>query len=242
MDKIGKNMKELKRSKDFDKMIVEAVQGNFSFFVWHSDGEIVVKCELKVKAYRKDYNEIELEFRPEQKEALSKIVSGNRIVNVYIPDLSVSFSSHLKSISPENRMKILPPEEYSFHERRKHDRLQPAKTCYMAFEINKAVMKKSIYDISIGGLAIILPKSDKVNIVKGRMFPLVFLEIEGRKMKLKAECVNTVSIDRYKLDDLPYGGYKIAFRFAEISLEDKAFLTEYVTHQMLLKLHIKKAN
>lgn len=237
-----KNMKELKRSKDFDKMIIEAVQGNFSFFAWHSDGEVVVKCELKVKAYRRDYNEIELEFKPEQKEVLSKIVSGNRIVNVYIPELSVSFSSHLKSISPEHRMKILPPEEYSFHERRKHDRLKPAKTCYTAFEINKAVMKKSVYDISIGGMAIILPKSEKVNIVKGKLFPLIILEIEGRKMKMKAECVNTVSIDRHKLEDLPYGGYKIAFRFAEMSAEDKVFLTEYVIHQLVLKLHIKKAN
>jgi hypothetical protein len=90
--RVVKNMKELKRSKNFDKMIVEAVQGNFSFFVWHKDGEVVIKCELKVKAYRKDYNEIELEFKAEQKEALSKIVSGNRIVNIYIPELSVTFS------------------------------------------------------------------------------------------------------------------------------------------------------
>jgi c-di-GMP-binding flagellar brake protein YcgR len=103
-------------------------------------------------------------------------------------------------------------------------------------------MKKSVYDISIGGLAIILPKSDKVNIVKGKMFPLLILEIPGKKMKLKAECVNTVTIDRYKLDDLPYGGYKIAFRFAEMSAEDRALMTEYVTHQMLLSLHHKKAN
>jgi c-di-GMP-binding flagellar brake protein YcgR len=139
-------------------------------------------------------------------------------------------------------MKILPPEEYSFHERRKHERLQPVKTCYAAIELNKAVMKKAIYDISIGGFAIILPKSEKVNVSKGKIIPLVVLEIDGKKMKLNVECVNSVTIDRYKIDDLPYGGYKIAFRFAQVSTEDRAFLTEYVTHQVLLKLHIKKAN
>lgn len=103
-------------------------------------------------------------------------------------------------------------------------------------------MKKSIFDISIGGFAIILPKSDKVVVTKGKEFPVLTLDILGRKIKVKAECVNAVTIDRFKLDTLPYGGYKIAFRFMEMSQEDKDYLVEFVAHQSLLQAHVKKAN
>ncbi|MBC7429696.1 MAG: PilZ domain-containing protein [Bacteriovorax sp.] len=234
-------MKEQKTGKDFDRMIVEAVQGNFSFYAWHSFGGVVEKCELKVKAYRKDYGEIELDVKPEHHESLAKVISGNRVLNIYVPELSVSFTAELKSVNTEKKVKIYVPKEYSFYERRKHERLQPLKTCYMSFEVNKLVFKKSIFDISLGGIAIILPKTDKMIIAQGKEFPVLVLDVYGRKMKVKAECINSVNIDRFKLDSLPYGGYKIAFRFTAISKEDKDYLVEFVTHQILLQ-QIKKAN
>lgn len=235
-------MKDQKSGKDFDRMIVEAVQGNFSFFAWQSlDGD-VEKCELKIKAYRKDYNEIELEVKPEHHDLLAKVVSGNRVLNVYVPELSVSFTAELKSVSAEKKVKIYIPKDYFFYERRKHERLQPLKTCYASIEFNKGLMKKTLFDLSIGGFAIILPKSDKVIVTKGKQFPMIVLDIYGRKMKIKAECVNAVSIDRFKLDSLPYGGFKIAFRFTEISKEDKEYLVEFMTHQILVQSPFKKAN
>lgn len=235
-------MNEQKRSRDFDRMIVEAVQGNFSFFAWQSIGGNVEKCELKIKAYRKDYNEIELEVKNDQEDALAKVISGNRILNVYVPELSVTFSAELKSVSTDKKVKIYPPKEFSFYERRKHERLNPTKTCYVSFEHNRAMLKKSIFDISLGGIAIILSKSDKIIIPKDKTFPQLILEVGLRKIKVKAECVNSFNIDRFKLDNLPYGGYKIAFRFTEMSKEDREFLTEFVTHQSLIQNHLKKAN
>jgi hypothetical protein len=234
-------MKEQKTGKDFDRMIVEAVQGNFAFFAWQSIAGVVEKCELRVKAYRKEYNEIELDVKPERYESLAKVISGNRVLNVYIPELSVSFTAELKSVSAEKKVKIYLPKDYSFYERRKYERFQPLKTCYVSVEFNKAVMKKSIFDISLGGIAIILPKSDKVVVSRGKEFPQMVLELDGRKIKVKAECTNSVTIDRFKLDSLPYGGYKIAFRFTELSKEDKEYLLEFVTHQ-ILQQQVKKAN
>ncbi len=234
-------MKDQKIGKDFDRMIVEAVQSNFSFYAWHSFGGVVEKCEMKIKAYRKEYNEIELDVKPENHEVLAKVVSGNRVLNIYVPELSVSFTAELKSIALDKKVKIYLPKEFSFYERRTHERLQPLKTCYVSIEFNKALMKKSIYDLSIGGFAIILPKSDKVIVSKGKEFPLLVLDVYGRRIKVKAECVNSVSIDRYKLDSLPYGGYKIAFRFVEMSKEDKAYLVDFMTHQILAQSGTKKA-
>ena len=96
-------MKESKRSKDFDRMIIEAIREKFSFFAWQSIAGIIEKCELKVKAYRKDFKEIELELLPDQDGQLSKVISGNKLLNVYVPGLSVSFTSELKSISEDKK-------------------------------------------------------------------------------------------------------------------------------------------
>lgn len=234
-------MKEQKRGREFERMLAEAVQDKMSFFAWQSLGGVVEKCELKILAFRRDYSEIELIAKDESEEALQRVISGNRMINIYVPDLSVSFSAGLKMIGTDRKIKIHLPTEYSFYERRKHERVQPLKTCYASFELNKNLFKKSMFDLSIGGVAIILPKSDKVIIAKGKEFPLVILDIDGRKIKVKAECVAAVTIDRYKLDSLPYGGYKIAFRFTQISKEDREFLVEFVTHQVLLQ-NVKKAN
>lgn len=235
-------MKEQKTGTNFERMLVESVQGSFSFYAWSSIGGVVEKCEMKVKAFRKDYNEIELEVKPEHHESLAKVVSGNRILNMYVPELSVSFTAELKSVSIDKKVKIYVPKEFSFYERRTHERLQPLKTCFVSIEFNRAIMKKTIFDLSIGGFAIILPKSDKVIVTKGKEFPIVTLDIYGRKIKVKAECVNSVSIDRFKLETLPYGGYKIAFRFMEIAKEDREYLVEFMTHQILLQSTVKKAN
>jgi hypothetical protein len=235
-------MKEQKRSKEFDRMIVEAVQGNYSFFAWQSIGGVVEKCELKVKAYRKDYNEMELELCAGEYEKFAKVISGNRILNVYVPEISVSFSSELKTISADKKIKIYLPEEYSFYERRKHDRVQTTKTSYMSFEHNKQLMRKALYDVSLGGFAVILPKSDKLIISKGKIFEGITLEVGLKKIKVKAECVNAFTIDRFKFDNLPYGGYKIAFRFTNISKEDRAFLADYLTQELLVQQAHKKAN
>lgn len=235
-------MNEQTRSKNFDRMIVEAVQGNFSFFAWQSIGGTIEKCELKIKAYRKDYNEIELELRNENEDALAKVISGNRILNIYVPELSVSFTAELKLITADKKVKIYPPKEFTFFERRKHERLTPLKPCYVTFEHNRSWLKKSIFDIGIGGIAIILSKSDKIIIPKGKIYPTIILEVGLRKMKVQAECINAITIDRFKLETLPYGGFKIAFRFIEMSAEDRDFLTEFVTHQALIQNHMKKAN
>lgn len=235
-------MKVQKRSKNFDKMIIEAVQEKLSIFVWQSICGIVEKCELRGKAYRKDYNEIELEICEGQEDKLSKVISGNRILNIYIPELSVSFSSELKSVTADKKVRLYPPTDYSLHERRTHERIQPSKTCYVSFEHNKVTIKKSIYDFSLGGIAIILAKSDKVAVTKGKIYSIFVMEIGTRKIKVKAECVNSFSIDRYKFENLPYGGFKLAFRFIEIPKEDKAYLTEFITQEILMQQIQKKAN
>jgi hypothetical protein len=77
---------------------------------------------------------------------------------------------------------------------------------------------------------------------KGKTFDSFILDIASKKIKVKAECVDSFTIDRFKLENLPYGGFKVAFRFTEISVDDKKFLMEFVTNEMLMGQVQKKAN
>lgn len=234
-------MKEQKASKDFDRMIVEAVRENYSFFAWQSIGGVVEKCELKIKAYRKDYSEIELELCVGQEDKLAKVISGNRTLNIYVPELSVSFCSDLKSSAEGKKIKLSPPNDFVFYERRKHERVVPSKVCFVSFEHNKQIVRKPIYDFSLGGIAIVLGKTERINVEKGKMFADFTVEIGLKKIKVKAECVNSIVIDRFKLDNLPYGGFKIGFRFTDISAEDKSYLQEFITHEKIMEESRKKA-
>jgi hypothetical protein len=235
-------MKEQKRSSDFDKMLIAAVKNDLLFFVLRSIDGNVEKCEMRIKAYRKDYNEIELELCANEEEKLTKVISGNRILNIYVPDISVSFFAELKTITVENKIKLYLPLNYIFHNRRKHERIQLEKTCYLSFEYNNIMVRRPIYDLSIGGVSIILPKSDKIRIIKGKKYDIFVMDIGIRKIKVKSECINAFSINRFKVANLPYGGFMLAFRFTEIGIKDKEYLNEYIAHEMLVRQVQKKAN
>lgn len=228
-------MKEKKRNNDFDKIMIEALQGDFSFYAWQSVGGVLEKCELKMKAYRRDHSEMEFEPHEGQGFKLANIVSGNRAFNIYIPELSISFSSGIKEIMEDKRIKVDLPKGYFFHERRKHERIQPSKTCYVSFEYNNVLTKKAIYDVCQGGVSVVLPKSGKIVLEKGKIYNEFILEVGTRKIKVKAECVKSFWINRFKFENMPYGGFKLAFRFIEMKNEDREFWNNYITNEMLLK-------
>ena len=235
-------MKELRKNKNFESMITEAIKNNYIFFAWQAIDGAIEQSELQIKSYRKEFNDIEFDIPEEQKDKFSKIISGNRILNIYVPELSVSFSSELKSVATSGKVKIALPLEYSFYERRKHERITTSKICHVSFKKGLRDFRRSIFDFSVGGISIILSNSDKISIVKGTLFAELIIEIGSKKIKTKAECVNAFLIDRHKFDYLPYGGYKIAFRFTEMSKIDKLYIAEFVTHETLTNKIKKRAN
>lgn len=225
-------MKEIARDRNFEKMIVEMVQNQSPAIAWHSVNGVVTKVELLAKAFRKEYSEIELVVKSGNGEELQKVVGGSRVLNLYIPQASISFSAPIKSISEDFRIKTSLPESYQFYERRENERVQPTKSMYVAFEYQKVVYKKALFDISVGGFSLIIPRNDRLSLHKGTIFPTMTIEISGKKIKVKAECVNSFSVDRYKLENLPYGGQKIAFKFLAMAPEDQTFINNLVEHYL----------
>lgn len=223
-----------------DKLMIEAVQNQYSLFAWKSLNGEIEKCELKIKAFRKEVNEIELEITLNEKKKISDIVTGTGEIQFYMPEASVSFSSRIKVTLADNKFKIYIPAEFSFYERRKYERVSLDK-CSLVFEQNKMKVKKAVFDIGIGGIALILPRTEKILSKKGSVLENCILEVETRKIKINLECVGTQSIDRFKLDNLPYGGNKFSFRFLQISKEDKEFLQDLITHKILQSKKLKGA-
>jgi hypothetical protein len=237
-------MKEQKRDKEFDKKIIDCIQNNYSFYAWKSLNGTIEKCELKGKAIRCEYEEIELEARLGSEKLLENVVSGNRKISIYIPEMGISFLAQLKNISADGKLKIVIPEEYGVHERRKHERVMPEKKCYVTVEIKSQMYKKAIYDFSMGGFAIIVPKTEKLGIAKDAVFASVILEIPGIKEKIKAKviCVSSFAFDRFRFNELPYGGYKIAFCFKDLSPDSKKVIDDFMLTELLNQSTRKKAN
>lgn len=237
-------MKEQKRDKEFDKKIIDCIQKNYSFYAWKSLNGVIEKCELKGKAIRCEYGEIELEARVGSEKELENVVSGNRKISIYIPEMGISFLAPLKNISADGKLKIVIPEEYGIHERRKHERVIPEKKCFVTLEIKSQNYKKAIYDLSMGGFAIILPKTERLSIAKDTLFASAVFELPGIKEKIKAKviCVSSFAFDRFRFAELPYGGYKLAFCFKELSIESKKVLDEFILNELLNQSTRKKAN
>lgn len=235
-------MKEQKRNKEFDKKIVECVQKAHSFFAWKSLNGVIEKCELKIKAFRNDYCEIELEVREGQGQNLQNVIGGDRKISIYVPEMALSFQAPLKNITDGYKIKIEIPQDYSIHERRKHERVCPEQKCFVAIEVNKQVYKKAIYDISMGGFAIILPKIERMGIEKDAEFPSVTIFLMGPKDKIivNARCTSSFLFDRFKFEGLPYGGQKISFCFKDMSVEDKKRIQDFMVSELLNQSLLKK--
>jgi len=223
-----------------DKIMIEAIQNQYSVYAWKSLNGEVEKCELKIKAFRKELGEVELEIPTNENKKIADIVTGAREIHFYLPESSVSFNAKIKVTLDEKKIKIYIPTEYSFYERRKNERVNLEK-CFLTFEHNKNKIRKSIFDIGMGGIALVLPRTEKIMAKKGLTFENCILEVETRKIKLSIECVGTQAIDRYKLESLPYGGNKFSFRFVNLSKEDKDFLQDLITHKILQSKRLKGA-
>lgn len=231
---------ETKIGKSIDKIMIEAVTENFSAFAWKSLNGVIEKCEVKIKAFRTEFAEIEMEILATEAKSISDLVDGKKEINFYIPESSVSFTVSLKKILDSKKFKIYIPKEFEFFERRKHERVQPKKAFCM-MELNKITSKKQVHDLSLGGFALILPRNEKISVKKGTAFNECVIEVNGRKIKTKVECVTSITIDRYKLESLPYGGHKISFRFTAMSKEDREYLAEVITIESILNKQLKGA-
>ena len=236
-------MKEQKRDKEFDKKIIECVQKNYSFFAWKSLNGVIEKCEMKVKAFRSDYCEMELEAKESEIDKLQNVISGSRKIAIYIPEMAMTFFAPLKNGNEGNRLKVEIPAEYSIHERRKHERVVPQEKCYVSIEVNRQVYKKAIFDISMGGFAIIIPKIERMGIEKDTEISSIILHLVGFKEKVyaKARCTSSFAFDRFKYESLPYGGQKISFCFKDMNMEGKLIVQDFIVSELLVQSTFKQA-
>jgi hypothetical protein len=234
-------MNDTTNKRDLKRILIEAITLQHSLFAWNSFNGVIEKCEMKLKAMRSDNKELEIEIAVKENKSLDDVMTGDRRFKFYLPEDSLAFEANLKVILGSKRMIVEIPGDYVFFERRRHERVTPAKTCYFSFEFKKHVYKKMLFDVSLGGVAILLPKVEKINFGDSLKFENCVLEIGARKIKVKAECVSVTFIDRYRFDYIPYGGNKVAFHFFDLAPEDKEFLVTFIATESMASKALKGA-
>lgn len=232
-------MKKNKYDRQFEKRIIEAIQKNYLCYIWNTIDKVIYKVPLQIKTLRKDYNEIEFDVSEEHNNDLKNILSGSGQVKIFIPDLSIAFASELKRLD-NKKIKIGIPEEYTFHERRKHIRVKPEQACFANVNYSGFTPKMSIYDISLGGFSIIYPKSNRVSVEPNTDYQII-IDVYGHKISSKAKCVGGFVLESNKVEDLPYGGYKVAFEFVGLNERDKKYLMDIITTLAIKQNPLQKA-
>lgn len=235
-------MKIEKAKRDFDKKIIEALKKQYHIVTWSSLDGVISKCQLSLKAFRRDYNEIEFKLEEQNLEAFKKVITGDKTLKIYIPETSISFSCQLKSFEEDSRIKVTIPNDYTFFERRKHERVAPEKRCYAHIDFNGLRPKLDVHDISMGGFSVIFPKSNKMSIAIKQQFQNVCLDLIGHRIETNVECTGSVVIDPFRVESLPYGGFKISFKFLALSKADSDFLADFISYYVLKKREMKEAN
>ena len=64
-------MKTDKAKTDFDRKIIEALQKQHHIITWSSLDGVISKCQLSLKAFRREFNEIELKLEEKNLAALN---------------------------------------------------------------------------------------------------------------------------------------------------------------------------
>lgn len=234
-------MKIEKVNRDFDKKIIEAITKKFPVVAWNSNNSVIHKTQLTLKAYRKDYGELEFNIPEEKQEEFVKLLDGGDKFRVYLPDLSIAFSLVVKQYSDIKVVKTFIPDNFTFHERRNFERVTPDRLCYAYINFKNAKPRVNIFDVSLGGFSVVYPKSLKVDIKEEQIYDNISIDIYGHKIVGKFQCVNTVSLDPHKVESLPYGGFKVAFKFVEISQRDLDYLRDFISTKIIQSSDFKKA-
>ncbi len=229
-----------KRSRDIVKNLIEAVQNNYSVYAWSSIDGVVSKYELKTKAVRKSLEEVDFEIVPSEDVSIEKVIPADKVVKFYVPDSSLSFEARLKNILGTQRFQTYLPFEFKFYERRKHERVSPKESCTIIFEHKRQVFKKTILDLSLGGVAILIPKTEKA--ILGEKLDSVhcLIELGTKRIKAKIDFCSSAIIDRFQMEQCPYGGYKISFRFSSMEEKDKEILNKFIATEVIVQKISKK--
>lgn len=207
--------------------IREAVSKKKDVLVWYLFNNHSIKASSKIDSIDEAKEEIIISPQAGSPGKMKKVISGFGTVNVFIPNLSLIFSSPFKSINEHGRITLGMPETSLFYDRRTDDRVVLGNVLWAEFTAHGKKIRKKIFDLSIGGMAIVFAKSERFKLPLGTIIEDASLFLEGSNTKINMRCkiTNSLKLSPYLLDSCPYGGARISFQFLDMTKKQHEFVS-----------------
>ncbi|MCB9094639.1 MAG: PilZ domain-containing protein [Halobacteriovoraceae bacterium] len=231
------------QSKSILRTIREIQEKKKKILAWKIFGDVKITAPVRIKVIRSHRGEILLETHEDNIPLLHRILGGTQKINFYIPNGNVLFQCKLKDMNPNGSFVVYIPDMVVRQERRKSLRcsvtddrvkVQFAKDLARGGGRHDHIFDKKLYDISEGGLSIILTSTESKYFQNNDVIENVKLSISGKIMTVGVKLVNLIPVDPDPYNGLAYRGFRACFSFTDIDDKKKEIIEIYVLSNIKL--------
>lgn len=235
----GKNpLIQNENAKSIFNILKDAKLEQMRCLVWKMVGTTKYTAEVEIDVIRKFDNELILRSVSDgHYEKVKTIVSGSEQVNVFIMEKAIMFRAKIKKLDLDQKLCIQFPKMIAQAERRKDLRLVfPSDlSCPVQFfktltggKVQTQIFEKNCYDLSAGGLSVLINKSESKFFEIGDEISDMKIEIEKEVVSLDGKIVNFIPVEPGPDNKLIYKGLRVCLKFEEVSDEDKKLINMFV--------------
>ncbi|RZF23154.1 PilZ domain-containing protein [Halobacteriovorax vibrionivorans] len=197
----------------FEQDIIESINEDNEVIIWDVIENNILRLPVKFKSLNSFASKLFLTIEDGLKDSLAHFLRGPGLLKFYIPELQLAFVSELNAVHGTSLEVSYPVKEKRL-ERREHKRFEPLTPHYAKFQN----LKYEIYDISKGGLSIVLGSSQYEQLFQLKNDTLNFtIEFAKESVHVKGKVVDTKKIKPYQISRFPYGAYRLAVQVEDNS-------------------------
>jgi hypothetical protein len=225
-------MTDRKNPRDnIERVIQKVLRDGQIVIAWYDTPEGLLRAELKIKSLTQNRREIVLNPQPGSFFYLKQLVSGSGAINFYVPQSGLIFCSQVLKFPENGPIVIAFPDQHLFDERREGRRLDcsPINLWIHISDQGKSIRKKC-FDLSFGGFSILFAKNESFPWGENDELKQIAIIWNKYKIFFTAKIVKIHNIDPYFLNNYPYGGKRISFKFTKTDKIQKDFLQEFHEH------------
>lgn len=220
--------------KDLKVEILDSFKKKHTVFAWVMQNDQVVRAELKFITVEIEKKKINLIPTPESQSYLEEMINGLGRINLIIPEKSLIFESEMLNFDENNNLSVSFPKYYRFYERRNFERIDPFIPIKVEFLTNNVKVLKDCFDISVGGFSLVFSKTESVPLNLGDEIKEVKVTRILDSHLSKALVVNVIKLKPFMLDNCPYGGTRVSFKFDRPSQKLVSAILEVINGQKKL--------
>ncbi|MEX0799256.1 MAG: PilZ domain-containing protein [Bacteriovoracaceae bacterium] len=239
MNKAGKNLLKKNNSAWAIFSIVNNTKLNDKpVWAWRIVGGKKVTVEVFIRVIRKFKNEMIVRAsRPEGEKVLGNLIAGSETLNFFFPEDAALFQSQVKASDARGDVVVRMPKMIAQVDRRKHMRLRLTEDVQARVSFFKKnhtqqkktqLFKKDCFDISAGGLAFIVSRTEAKFFKLGDGINLMRVNVENKEAAISGKVVNILEVEPNERNKLHYKAYKICVKYDQINPQTSKLLNDFV--------------